>query len=83
MYAEFIIIYVALGAIAIMLAVVIALLIIVLKRINSAKPARMNNVEHSFASNVKANSNRIAFCKKCAAQFDASTGVCPKCGTPR
>lgn len=77
MYPEFIIIYVALGIITILLAAVIVLLILLLRR------TRTDNTGYTPADKVKINSTGIAFCKNCATPFNASTGVCPKCGTPR
>lgn len=82
MYAEFIIIYVLLGIIALMLVTAVVMLAMVLRKLanNGAVGARGN---FSAASPNQNSDNGVAFCRRCAARFDANTRICPKCGTPR
>ena len=85
MYIEFVISYVLIGILAVLLAVVIVLQCIILKKM-SRGGSRSNDV--SYGSHSKSNAysggNRgTAICRNCATQFDAAHVVCPKCGTPR
>lgn len=81
MYTEFLIIYAALGVLFLMLAAVIVLLIVLLKKDNSTYIPH-NNYNPPVQTSAVPTGN-IVFCKKCAAEFDSSQRVCPKCGTPR
>ena len=96
MYAEFIGIYIGLG---ILFLLGIANLILVLFSIKktdkptymgnsmiqsqptNAYPTQANTVNP--AVNTAVPSGNVVFCKKCAAEFDATARCCPKCGTPR
>ncbi len=84
MYEEFIIGYVISGVAVILLAIVIALQCIILKRLSGR--GRCSD-ERSHTPYTKGNAytdNRgTAICRNCAAQFDSAHTVCPKCGTPR
>lgn len=85
MYEEFIIGYVISGLAVILLAVVIVLQCIILKKM-SRGGARSNDVPYTTYSkgNAYAGGARgTAICRNCATQFDAAHSVCPKCGTPR
>lgn len=82
MYPEFIAIYVALGVLFVMLAAVIVMLIMLLKKGNDVYIPRNNTYNPSIQTAAAATGN-LVFCKRCAAEFDASQRVCPKCGTPR
>lgn len=78
MYTEFIIIYIGLAVLFVLLAVVLILLIkrcAIRMRHRPAKPYQ--------GGSSTLGSGSMAFCKNCAASFDASLRVCPKCGTPR
>lgn len=85
MYIEFVISYVLIGILAVLLAVVIVLQCIILKKM-SRGGSRSNDVSYGSYSkgNAYSGGNRgIAICRNCATQFDAAHVVCPKCGTPR
>lgn len=77
MYPEFIAIYVGLVILFIMLIINMILLIVLLKRLGKA---RSNGYGINNTSNGVGN---VVFCKKCAAQFNASLRICPECGTPK
>lgn len=77
MYPEFIAIYIGLAVIFILLAVVLVLQIVVLSKLRkTGGSARVSYGQTAAGGN-------LAFCKNCAAQFNASQRCCPKCGTPR
>lgn len=85
MYEEFIIGYIISGVAVVLLAVVIILQCIILKRMASGK---MRSNDSSYASYSRTNnygggSRGTAICRNCATQFDAAHAVCPRCGTPR
>ena len=85
MYIEFVISYVLIGILAVLLAVVIVLQCIILKKM-SRGGSRSNDVSYGSYSkgNAYSGGNRgTAICRNCATQFDAAHVVCPKCGTPR
>lgn len=85
MYIEFVISYVLIGILAVLLAVVIVLQCIILKKM-SRGGSHSNDVSYGSYSkgNAYAGANRgTAICRNCATQFDAAHVVCPKCGTPR
>ena len=85
MYIEFVISYILLGVLAVLLAVVIVLQCIILKKM-SRGGNRSNDVSYGAYSkgNAYSGANRgTAICRNCATEFDAAHVVCPKCGTPR
>ncbi len=85
MYEEFIIGYVLSGAALVLLAVVIVLQCIILKKISRSNIHHSEKTHYSLSkSNTYSESNRgTAICRNCATQFDAAHSVCPKCGTRR
>lgn len=85
MYEEFIIGYIISGLAVVLLAVVIVLQCIILKKM-SRGGNRFNDVSYGSYSkgNAYSGANRgTAICRNCATQFDSAHVVCPKCGTPR
>lgn len=88
MYPEFIAIYIG---IAVIIALGVAILILLIKLLKNSNdlPMPKQNVAPTIktqpnASNTSNQENEnMAFCKKCATQFNASERFCPKCGTPR
>lgn len=75
MYPEFIAIYAGLAVILVLLVVILILQIKILRgggRASGAPKHQINSTQKS-----------VVFCKNCAARFNASERVCPKCGTPR
>ena len=75
MYLEFIPIYIGLFVNAVLSIVVLILVIRCLSKFSGPKQiSKMNAFQDQGA---------VVFCKKCSAQYRASQGVCPKCGTPK
>lgn len=96
MYAEFIGIYIGLGILFLLGIANLILVLISIKRTDkptymgnsmiqsqptNAYPTQANTVKP--AANTAVPSGNVVFCKKCAAEFDATARCCPKCGTPR
>ena len=84
MYIEFVISYILIGVLAVLLAAVIVLQCIILKKL-SGGGTRSNNAGYTPYSkgNTYAGNRGTAICRNCATQFDSAHVVCPKCGTPR
>lgn len=85
MYPEFIAIYVGLAVLAALMIVVLVLLIKLTKQAG-AKPISKpytSQINNSTTAPANVATGNIVFCKHCAAEFDSSQRVCPKCGTPR
>ena len=85
MYPEFIAIYVGL-AVLIGLGVCILVLLIKLLKNNDGLPMPSQKnmpLVDSHSKSYEPSGGNMAFCKKCATQFDSSQRCCPKCGTPR
>ncbi len=88
MYPEFIAIYIGM-AVIIALGVAILILLIKLLKNSNDLPMPKQNITPTIKTqpNVSNDSNQengnMAFCKKCATQFNASERFCPKCGTSR
>lgn len=85
MYPEFIFIYICLVAI---IGLAITILILLSRLLKGKVDKTVTSASYSnknVNSPIKANqtSGNMAFCKKCATQFDASERFCPNCGTPR
>lgn len=87
MYPEFIAIYVSLGILAAMMVAVIVLLFILIRKVSSGSPAKVNSVHIQGQNNDNTSQSsasfNVAFCSNCGTRYDAQTRVCPKCGTPR
>ncbi|MBR5278289.1 MAG: hypothetical protein IKU23_03385 [Clostridia bacterium] len=82
MYTEFIIIYVLLAILAVLLIGVLVLQIILLKKSSGSNSATYRGAGNNIAS-AQTQEGGIAFCRRCATRFDATSRICPKCGTPR
>lgn len=85
MYLEFIVIYICLGVI-IALGIAILAMLIKINNSNDSFPVQTHNKFIKKNSQKVPNDSQdsnLAFCKKCATQFNASERFCPKCGTPR
>lgn len=85
MYIEFVISYILIGVLAVLVAVVIILQCIILKKMS--RGGTCSN-ETSYTPYSKGNaytggSRSTAICRNCATQFDGAHTICPKCGTPR
>lgn len=85
MYPEFIAIYVGL---AILIGLGICILILLIKLLKNNDGLPMPSQQHISVVEAQPkysepSGGNMAFCKKCAAQFDSSQRCCPKCGTPR
>lgn len=93
MYTEFIIIYILLGILLLLGIATFIFAFLAFKKSNSSfsgKPIISTQSTNNFeqvntqsGTTVVPASGNIVFCKKCAAEFDASARCCPKCGTPR
>ena len=82
MYTEFLIIYIILGILTLL---GIAILILLIKFIKNDQGTYVPK-NNSYTPNINVSSmpaGNVVFCKKCAAQFDSSQRICPRCGTPR
>lgn len=85
MYIEFVISYILIGVLAVLVAVVIILQCIILKRMSRGGacsndvPYTPNSKGNAYAGGVRG----TAICRNCATQFDGAHTICPKCGTPR
>lgn len=80
MYPEFVPIYIGL---VITIGLLVAILILLLKKtVNNSKPTNYVANQNNFEATAPTGGS-IVFCKKCAAQFDSTQKICPKCGTPR
>lgn len=77
MYIEFIPIYIGL---IVIIALLVTILILVLKRTSNGVSVVKNISASNFATS---GTGSIVFCKNCTTQFDSNTRCCPKCGTPR
>lgn len=85
MYPEFIAIYIGLAVLIGLAVVILVLLICLLKGKGNKTVMPTSYSDKNVNLPIKANQtiDNMAFCKKCAAQFDASERFCPNCGTPR
>lgn len=85
MYEEFIIGYIFSGVAVILLAVVIVLQCIILKKMsrNGSRSSEASCAPYSKGSAYSGGNRGTAICRNCATQFDSAHVVCPKCGTPR
>jgi ribosomal protein L32 len=82
MYPEFIAIFVCFGILAVIQIVTLVLMIVFYKKLKSQTASRqIYNSMQSAQTQVQ--SNGVAFCLNCGAQFDAAHKVCPRCGKPR
>lgn len=82
MYTEFLIIYIGLGILALLGIAILVMLILLFKKDHGGYIPQSNNNSPNAQPSTTPTGN-IVFCKKCAAEFDASQRTCPKCGTPR
>lgn len=84
MYPEFIAIFIGLGVLAVLQIVTIVFVLLMGRKIRRQNSGRAV-VAHreSYSEESKTNSNGIAFCTNCGAQFSANIMVCPMCGKPR
>ncbi len=82
MYPEFIAIFVCFGILAAIQIVTLILMIVFYKKLkNQSGNRQLFNTVQSVQPQVQ--SNGVAFCLNCGAQFDAAHKVCPRCGKPR
>lgn len=82
MYTEFLIIYIGLGVLALLGIAILILLIKLLKNDQGGYVPQKGNYSPNFKP-APMPGGSIVFCKKCAAEFDSTQRVCPRCGTPR
>jgi hypothetical protein len=81
MYPEFVPIYVMLGVAIALLAALIVLAVLILKKLNNrpSTPAR-GGVRPAAAGQ---SAGGAVFCRSCGKQFDGAMRFCPHCGTNR
>ena len=71
-----------LGILAAIQIVTLILMIVFYKKLkNQSGNRQLFNTVQSVQPQVQ--SNGVAFCLNCGAQFDAAHKVCPRCGKPR
>lgn len=78
MYPEFIAIYIGLAVVLVLLIAILILQILILKNGGSGAKTSGSQKRH-----INSSHGAIVFCKNCAARFNSSERVCPKCGAPR
>ncbi len=84
MYTEFKIIYVCMGVLAILLLACIALLVLILRKLNNGNAnQRTFNPAPKNAGASYGSGMGVVFCANCGTQYDGTTKVCPKCGSTR
>ncbi len=94
MYPEFIIIYVMLAIVIALLGVAIFFLLRLTKNGGGSsyspapqqEPTYNNDPYQQYQQNYAqsyASQGGVVFCQKCATQYDASQGYCPRCGARR
>ncbi len=87
MYPEFVALYVIGAVIIAMLAVVIALAFMILKKGPSqnygSDYSQYYQPQQQYQMPPQNNYGGVVFCSNCANQYNASQPYCPKCGTPR
>ena len=83
MYIEFVIGYVFMGVLALLLAILIFLACIILKRLPHDSMLREKPYDSNYNESAYTRKWSVAVCRNCATQFDVAHSVCPKCGTPR
>lgn len=83
MYIEFIIIYIMMGVMIILLAAVLTLQIINLKRAGHSSGSITMKGKKQGNNSGRQVSEGVVYCINCAEQFSASERVCPHCGTAR
>ena len=83
MYPEFIAIYIGLAVLILMQAAVLVLLIKVNRSLTGNGSAKKYGKKSKEDSRQQSTSYGVVFCRNCGTRYDASMGVCPKCGTPR
>lgn len=80
MYPEFVPIYVMLGVAIALLAALIVLAVLILKKLSNRPAAPVSRGTRPGAAPAGGN---VVFCRSCAKQFDGSMRCCPHCGTAR
>lgn len=81
MYPEFVPIYVMLGVAIALLAVLIVLAILILKKLGNRPAAPVARGGRTAAAAPAAGS--VVFCRGCGKQFDGTMRFCPHCGANR
>ena len=84
MYIEFVVSYFLIGFLAILLAIVIVLQCIILKKLSRRRPQQQEISYSPYTQrSVSGMGGEVVVCRKCASQFASTHRVCPKCGTLR
>lgn len=80
MYPEFVPIYVMLGVAIALLAALIVLAILILKKLGNRPAAPVRGARSAAAAPA---GGSVVFCRGCGKQFDGSMRFCPHCGANR
>lgn len=88
MYSEFVTIYVGLGIVIVLLAVLIVLAVLILKKIGSRPVAApvsrgARTAVGATPAGVQNAGTGTVFCRSCSKQFDGAMRFCPHCGSAR
>ena len=83
MYVEFVIGYALMGVLAVLLAAVIVLQCVILKKLSDG--ARTGSAAYRARSGGTSytDARGVVVCRNCATQFASTSAVCPRCGEPR
>lgn len=82
-YTEFLIIYIGLGILLALAIVNLILILVLMKKDSGFSAPRISSQRTMPMPQTTIPGGNVVFCKKCAAEFDASQRCCPICGTPR
>lgn len=84
MSTEFIILYLALGIVAVLMIAVMVLLFSILSKVEKLEKNGGRAPEASPYNRMSSGAaSATVFCTQCATQYDAAHKVCPRCGKPR
>ena len=81
MDTEFLILYLALGIVAVLMIAVLIMLFSILSKVEKIAQSGGRSFEASPYNRM--NAGGTVFCTQCATQYDASQPNCPRCGKPR
>ncbi|MBQ7354732.1 MAG: hypothetical protein IJW62_04340 [Clostridia bacterium] len=85
MDTEFLILYLALGIVAVLMIAVLIMLFSILSKVEKLAQGGGRSFEASPYNrvNIGGNAGGTVFCTQCATQYDASQKNCPRCGKSR
>ena len=83
MYVEFVIGYVFMGVLAVLLAAVIVLQCVILKKLSDSARTGSAAYRAQSGGSSDADARGVVVCRNCATPFASTSAVCPRCGEPR